>query len=169
MPSAPTTRSHRDGAFALTAAGIAKFNTLAQGVDDQLVLHYQVTDGLVPVANTLTLTVHGNNDAPTVTAIVGQFQEHAAYSINLLTAANAHDVDAGAVLSITNADASVRPRWADVLARGTDYTVNPTTGAFTLTAAGIAKFDALTPGVNDQFVLHYQVTDGLAPVDNTLT
>ncbi|MEP4194774.1 MAG: VCBS domain-containing protein [Aliishimia sp.] len=51
----------------LTAAGVAKFNDLAAGETDQFVLNFGVTDGVETVANTLTLTVTGENDAAQIT------------------------------------------------------------------------------------------------------
>jgi VCBS repeat-containing protein len=54
--------------LALTAAGFAKFSTLAASQTDQAVFHYDVSDGVVATANMLTLTINGADDAPAFTS-----------------------------------------------------------------------------------------------------
>lgn len=55
--------------IALTAAGFAKFNSLAAGVSDTAVFNYKVNDLFSSVDNKLTLTINGSNDAPVASAI----------------------------------------------------------------------------------------------------
>jgi T1SS-143 domain-containing protein len=50
--------------FEITPAGFALFNSLAQGETDTVVFNYAISDGTVSVANSLTVTVNGSNDAP---------------------------------------------------------------------------------------------------------
>src|SRR5262249_43168394 len=102
------------------------------------------------------------------TAIVDNVQEDSAYSINLLTAAQAADPDLD-VLSVTNPAATLTTSGGRTLVLGTDYTVDLVTGAFALTVAGIAQFDSLKQGASDTFVLGYGVSDGHTDVVNTLT
>ena len=52
--------------LALTAAGFAKFNSLAGSQTDQVLFHYEVSDGVLTTADSLALTVVGANDAPTL-------------------------------------------------------------------------------------------------------
>jgi Ca2+-binding RTX toxin-like protein len=54
--------------LSLTAAGLAKFDALAPGVQDTAVFNFGVTDGVKTTANSLTLTITGVNDAPTASA-----------------------------------------------------------------------------------------------------
>jgi VCBS repeat-containing protein len=109
------------------------------------------------------------NDPPTATAIVDSVQEDSAYSINLLTAANATDPDQGDILSVTNPASTVTTSGGRTLVLGTDYTVDLVTGAFALTAAGIIQFNSLKQGASDTLVLSYGVSDGHTDVANTLT
>ncbi len=58
--------------LSLTSTGFAKFNSLAQGVNDTAIFNYDVEDFLgADTANTLTLTVNGANDTPTLSADAG--------------------------------------------------------------------------------------------------
>jgi Ca2+-binding RTX toxin-like protein len=54
--------------LALTAVGLAKFDSLPQGGQDSAVFHFGVSDGVNTTANTLTLTINGVNDAPSTAA-----------------------------------------------------------------------------------------------------
>src|SRR5262249_17598123 len=54
------------GAFVLTSAGIAQFNNLKAGATDTLVLNYGISDGHTSIANALSLTITGANDAPAI-------------------------------------------------------------------------------------------------------
>ena len=87
----------------LTFTPSAAAQALNEGEVVTEVFTYQVTDsdGDVQTAS-VTLTITGSNDAPTVTAALSSAaaQDDAAYSIDLL--AGASDVDAGAVLSVAN-------------------------------------------------------------------
>ncbi len=58
--------------LSLTSTGFAKFNSLAQGVSDTAVFHYNVRDFLgANTADTLTLTVNGANDPPALSSDSG--------------------------------------------------------------------------------------------------
>jgi hypothetical protein len=92
--------------FELTAAGFALFDSLAEGVEDTFVVTFEVTDGIAAVANTLTVTVEGANDAPVVEALVRSVGEDGpVFSIDLLTEAS--DPDEGDVLSVQNVAAAI--------------------------------------------------------------
>ena len=54
------------GVFALTAAGFAQFNSLGASQHDSFTVNYRISDGTVSLANTLTVTVNGANDAPAI-------------------------------------------------------------------------------------------------------
>src|SRR5262249_30854406 len=59
-----------------------------------------------------------SNAAPTVTAIADEVQEDAPYSVNLLTAANAHDADAGDLLRVIHGASTVTTSGGRTLALG---------------------------------------------------
>ncbi|WP_278470243.1 VCBS domain-containing protein, partial [Gimesia maris] len=64
---------------------------------------YNVIDGLGgSVAQTVTITINGQNDAPTISAAVTTTvsEDDANFNLNLLT--NASDVDDGAVLDVSS-------------------------------------------------------------------
>jgi hypothetical protein len=92
--------------FELLAEGFALFDSLAEGAEDTFVVTFEVTDGIAAVANTLTVTVEGANDAPVVAALVRSVGEDGPeFSIDLLTEAS--DPDEGDVLSVQNVDAAI--------------------------------------------------------------
>ena len=153
-------------AFELTAAGFALFNDLTEGETDAFTLDYEITDGTAPIGNTLDVTVNGSNDDPTASAIVRAIGEAGPLNVDLLTDANAADPDAGDVLSVQNADTRITTTGGRTLDLGTHYTVNGS--AFELTAAGLALFNDLANGQSDDFSFGYEISDGFAPIGNTL-
>lgn len=65
----------------LTAAGLAKFNDLADGEADQVIVRFGVSDGTDSVANTLTLTIAGANDSAALSGdVTGAVLEDATLS-----------------------------------------------------------------------------------------
>jgi VCBS repeat-containing protein len=152
--------------FELLAEGFALFDSLAEGVEDTFVVTFEVTDGIDAVANTLTVTVEGANDAPVVEALVRSVGEDGpVFAIDLLS--DASDPDEGDVLSVQNVAAAITTEGGRELELGVHYTVVGST--FELTAAGFALFDSLAEGAEDTFVVTFEVTDGIAAVANTLT
>src|SRR5262249_47504755 len=112
-------------------AGIAQFNSLKQGASDTLLLGYGVSDGHTDVANTLTLTVTGANDAPTDLALSSSqvVENLAGATIGILTV---NDPDAGDTATYT-----IRPGFDGALftisgnelrvgSAGLDYEASPT-------------------------------------------
>lgn len=87
---------------AVLAVDPGGFNDLAQGQQELVVFSFNVFDGHVDVSNTVTLTVEGQNDVPTVSAVLSSSasEQDAVYSIDLL--AGAADVDDGAVLAVAS-------------------------------------------------------------------
>ena len=123
--------------FALTAAGFAEFNSLSATQSDEAVIHFDVSDGLVATPNTLTLTILGANDAPTV---VNQTSNQLAtvgtpYSLTL-PADTFQDVDSGdhLTLSASKSDGTALPPWLNFSAG---------TGAFSGTpgSSNVGNFD----------------------------
>jgi len=87
--------------IALTAAGFAQFNNLAQGVSDTIVFGYDVSDFLQPVHNTFTVTVNGVNDPPSLASDAGS--PHPLDELSNVTGSNAPDAVSGS-LSFTDPD-----------------------------------------------------------------
>jgi VCBS repeat-containing protein len=111
---------------------------------------YTVTDGVATSnTSTLTITVFGANDTPTVTdsaAITAAAYENAAlFSIDLL--AHASDVDNGAVLHVANVSA-LRP---GVTLSGNSLIVDPNAAAFQHLAQGVDQVITVNYNVVDQF------------------
>jgi VCBS repeat-containing protein len=152
--------SATDVEFALTTAGLAKFNTLAQGVQETFTLNFAVSDGTQvagnPTPNTFKITVTGANDAPRVTgAVVVPGPNSAAILENgaVVTAdalAKASDVDIGNHLTV------VLPA---VLPAGVTY--NAGTHSFSLDPNDTA-YNALRAGQVQAVTVNYGVSDGTA-------
>jgi Bacterial cadherin-like domain/Bacterial Ig domain len=85
--------------ISLTSTGFAKFNSLAQGVNDTAVFGFNVHDFMgANTPNTLTLTVQGINDPPVANADVGSAGENETKLFDVV--ANDTDVDIGDTLSL---------------------------------------------------------------------
>jgi VCBS repeat-containing protein len=88
--------------LALTAAGFAKFDSLAQGTNDTAVFNYNVQDFLgANTADSLTLTVDGLNDPPVLSADAGS--PHSLTELSGTSNSNTLDQVSGS-LSFTDVD-----------------------------------------------------------------
>nr|WP_314443622.1 Ig-like domain-containing protein [uncultured Sphingomonas sp.] len=134
-------------------ANNAAYNGLAAGATQVLTIPYTVSDGRGGSAtSTLTITITGTNDAPTVVADTAAVNEDASITGNLRT--NDSDPDTGATLT---------------------YTVVGTPPAgLTLNADGTYTFDASNAAYQDLAVgetrvvtVNVAVSDGTAPAVNT--
>ncbi|MDB2438225.1 cadherin-like domain-containing protein, partial [Hellea sp.] len=78
------------------------FQFLATGETETLTFTYDVSDGDETVSNTFTLTINGENDAPTVdeALAVSATEDDASFTVDLLS--GAADVDASDSLSVAN-------------------------------------------------------------------
>jgi VCBS repeat-containing protein len=132
--------------LALTAAGFAALNSLAEGESEQFVFNYQVSDGAAATADSLTLTVTGANDAPVADfdnneadAVVEAghgpgntpFAGDASASGNVLD--NDTDVDAGDSRTVVGAQAG---GVAGPLSSGVGASLTGTYGSLVLAADG---------------------------------
>ena len=79
------------------------FQSLAEGEEGQIVVHYQVTDGLTAIPVDAILTVNGMNDAPVVSAPVSGAATEGGATVTLDGLANASDVDHGTTLHVMGA------------------------------------------------------------------
>jgi VCBS repeat-containing protein len=123
----------------------ASLQYLPLGIAEVFTFSFDVSDGTATVTNTLTLTIMGENDAPAVgAALTGATNEDdASFTLDLLNGAS--DVDAGAVLSVTNVSALP----AGVSLVGSILTVDPSD----------ASFQSLNLGDTTVITITYDVTD----------
>ncbi|MDT8442482.1 MAG: Ig-like domain-containing protein, partial [Desulfuromonadales bacterium] len=152
-----------DGTFDYDPNG--QFESLSVGDEATDTFQYTVTDvnGLSDT-KTVTVTITGDNDAPTVAAIVsGPVSEDAAsYVIDLLSDASASDVDLNDTLSVTDYSESI------------DVGTIPV-GALSLDADGKTltidpdAFGFLAFGETRVVTVSYNVFDGTEKVANTAT
>jgi len=134
----------------------AQFGDLGAGQTETLTFTYDVTDGTATVVQTLTVTVTGANDAPSVAATLtaGASEDAAPLSVDLLDGAT--DPDAGAALSVAGLT-QTGGRAASVTESGGTLTLNP------------AQFTDLAAGQTETLTFSYGVTDGTATTPQTLT
>jgi VCBS repeat-containing protein len=128
----------------------AAYQHLAQGQTATVSVSYNVSDGLIKTAASVSWTVTGTNDAPVVTgAVSGSATEDGATgTLNAL--ANAFDVDDGTTLSVTNVPAA--------LPAGVSY--NAATHSFTLDPSN-AAYQHLAEGQTTTVSVSYKVSDGI--------
>ncbi|WP_439372686.1 putative Ig domain-containing protein [Bradyrhizobium sp. DASA03120] len=138
--------------LSLTAAGFAKFNSLAALQADKAVFHYGVSDGILATANALTLSVVGANDTPTLVNQTPSQSAVAGTPFSFSLPANTfQDPDNADHLTLvaTLSDGKALPSW---------LTFNATTGVF-----------SGTPGSNNagDFDIKIKATDtgGLTATD----
>jgi VCBS repeat-containing protein len=156
-----------ESTIALTAAGLTKFNDLAQGATDTAVFAYNVTDFLANVSDTLTLTISGLNDPPVANSDTGSADENETKSFAVL--ANDTDVDDGAILSLVSLGA-VTVTSANLLVNGINAA-----SAFTIDTNQIkftpgTLFDHLAVGQTATALVNYTMQDEHgAQASSTLT
>ncbi|MDF8333296.1 VCBS domain-containing protein [Novosphingobium cyanobacteriorum] len=124
----------------------ASFQSLAVGETAEIVVSYNVTDEHgASVAQSVTITVTGTNDAPKVEAALtaSANEDDAVFSVDLL--AGASDVDHDAVLHVT--DVSVLPDGVTLV--GDTLSIDPSD----------VSFQSLKLGETTELVVSYNVTD----------
>ena len=134
------------------------YNALAAGTDETVSFSYDVTDGTVNVAQSVTVTVSGVNDTPTVgNALSFTFGEtDAATMESLLT--GAADVDTGDTLSVVASSVSITGDAAGVSVSGNMVNIDP------------SQYSALNQGENSVINLAFDISDSQgATVSQTAT
>ena len=125
------------------------------------VFNYTATDGAANVASSLTITVHGSNDAPLVIADSGMVVEDLQLVSTGNVLANDSDADAGSVLKVN--DSGVRQGQFGTLTLRSDgsysYALNNNAAA----VQALRSSDAL------QEVFGYVASDGVANTSGSLT
>ncbi|MGA0606168.1 VCBS domain-containing protein [Phenylobacterium sp. VNQ135] len=129
----------------------AAYQGLAEGQTAVVTVNYGVSDGIAVTPGQVQWTVTGVNDAPVVTgAVTGLATEDAAVSpLNAL--ANASDVDAGAVLTVTDLPAAL-PAGVSYDAAAQAFVLNPGDAAYQSLGHGETTTVVVTYGVSDGFV-----------------
>ena len=121
------------------------FDHLAEGATATVVLTYTMQDEYgAQSSSTVTVTVTGTNDAPVASADTATTSENAPVTVNVL--ANDHDVDDGAVLSVTAASAPAGQGSASVV--GNQVQFNPG-----------SDFDHLAVGESQVVNVSYTISD----------
>lgn len=117
--------------LALTTAGFAKFNSLAGLQTDQATFHFDVSDGILGTANTLTLTVVGANDAPVLANQTASQSASAGTPFLLTLPANTfQDPDNGdhLTLAATLSNGTALPSWLHFNAATATFSGTPGSG-----------------------------------------
>jgi VCBS repeat-containing protein len=165
--TAPVFQWLRDG-VAIAGAKAAAFTLGAADVGHAISVRASYVDGqgfAEAVTSAPTGPVGGAvNGAPTVAALALAGAENGPIVADLLSGASDPE---SAPLSVVGLDTAVTSAGGRALALGTDFTL--TGGSLSLTAAGLAKFDALGQGATDSLVFNFGVSDGVQTTANTLT
>ncbi|RDI60975.1 VCBS domain-containing protein [Microvirga subterranea] len=136
------------------------YQHLAAGQKEVVVVNYGVSDGTATTGASVSWTITGTNDAPTVSgAVTGTATEDgAASTLNAL--AKATDKDDGAVLSVVDVP------MADKLPAGVTYDAAAAT--FRLDPSH-AAYQHLAAGQKEVVTVHYGVSDGSATTDASVS
>jgi VCBS repeat-containing protein len=156
--------------ISLTSAGFSKFNSLSEGTSDTATFHYGVQDALgATTPNTLSLTITGANDPPSLSPDAGS--PHALTELSGATGSSTPDSVSG-TLSFTDVDVD-DTHTASASLHSATWSGGATIPAATQTALTTAMSDSIsldsTAGtLSWQFSLADQFVDFLA-VGETLT
>ena len=132
------------------------YNALAQGESEVISYSYDVTDGTVSSGTTVTITITGANDGPTVGAVMSSASEDAAgYTVDLLS--NSSDPDTSDTLSVTGL--TLVSGDASGITDNGDGTLDVDPSAY----------DALAQGESEVISYSYDVTDGTVSSGTTVT
>ncbi|MFS1883438.1 tandem-95 repeat protein [Vibrio sp. 10N.261.54.E10] len=164
-----------DGSYSFVADG-SDSQALATGATADVVFSYTASDGRVNQTNTLTITVTGTNDAPQLTADVGEVNEDATLTVSAEDGvlANDSDVDGDSlnVTGILNGTTGT----ATAVADSGDTLISNDYGTLTIRADGSYSFvadgsdsQALATGATADVVFSYTASDGTVNQTNTLT
>ena len=134
----------------------AAYQSLAQGQTTTVSVTYNVTDGTTINADTVSWTVTGTNDAPTVAGAVTGAASEGGSPITLAALANASDVDAGTTLSVVNIGGLPAGVTYDAAAK--TFTLDP----------GNAAYNGLKGGETQVVVVDYAVSDGISSVPQSV-
>ncbi|HEY8618351.1 Ig-like domain-containing protein [Phenylobacterium sp.] len=134
------------------------YDSLAVGQSQTVTVAYGVSDGTATVAQTVSWTVTGANDAPLVAGTVTGSAAEGGAPVTLSALHGASDPDTGAVLSVGGLPAS--------LPDGVSY--DPAAQTFRLDPSH-ASYNSLAAGQTRTVSVTYGVTDGSAATPQTVT
>lgn len=138
---------NHDGTFSYNANG--KFEGLAKGESATDTFKYTVNDGAGGTSTeTVTVTIHGQNDAPVVSGTVTGAATEGDVTSTLDALAHATDVDHGMSLSVINVPSEL-PAGVSYDAASHSFTLDPTVGAY----------DHLAKDVTATVTVDYEVSD----------
>ena len=127
------------------------FQHLAQGEQTTVTVSYGVSDGTATTPASVSWTVTGIDEAPTVSGpVTGAATEGGAASV-LNALANAADVDSGTTLSVVNVPGTL-PAGVSYDTASHSFTLDPTDPAF----------QGLAQGAQTTVTVSYGVSDGIA-------
>ena len=136
-----------DGSWTFDPSNAA-YQALGEGEKLVIQIPFTATDGSLSSSSTLTITVTGVNDVPTVTGAItyGTNEDAAGHVIDLL--ANASDADAKDVLNAVNITETSGKDASGVTIQGNTLVVDP------------SKYNYLAKGESVVLTYEYQVSDG---------
>ncbi|VEE14849.1 retention module-containing protein [Ectopseudomonas mendocina] len=136
-----------DGSWTFDPSNAA-YQALGEGEKLVIQIPFTATDGSLSSSSTLTITVTGVNDVPTVTGAItyGTNEDAAGHVIDLL--ANASDADAMDVLNAVNITETSGKDASGVTIQGNTLVVDP------------SKYNYLAKGESVVLTYEYQVSDG---------
>jgi VCBS repeat-containing protein len=144
-----------DGSYTFDTANEA-YQSLADGETLDVVVTYEVSDGLATDQGSLTITVTGTNDNPVANALTATATEDDFVITGNLTSSDA-DNDAEAAYSVVLGEGEVAPA-GFTLAEDGSYSFDPT----------VEAYQNLAEGETLDVVVSYQVSDGDATSVGTL-
>jgi len=153
-----TLRLAVDGGYTYTLDNAAA-QSLNAGETVNEVFTYLASDGLASTPATLTIAVHGGNDAPVTTTDTATVAEDGVQTASGNVLANDSDVDAGAVLSVANPGTYAGLYGSLVLGADGSYQYTLDNASVQSIAAGDVRKDVFT----------YFATDGIEPAAGRLT
>ncbi len=136
------------------------YDSLAVGVSQEITVSYSIEDGNGgTVLQTLTVTITGENDGPSVSSVLTSTatEDASAYSVDLLGGAS--DPDSSDVLAVPDAGFSITNDSAGAVSRnGNNVDIDP------------SVYDSLAVGESQEITVSYSIEDGNGgSVPQTLT
>ncbi|HVI30596.1 VCBS domain-containing protein [Phenylobacterium sp.] len=136
-----------DGAFTLDTTNAA-YQSLSAGESATVIVRFAVSDGVATTPDTVSWTVTGTNDAPTVSGPVAATTTEGGAAVSLDALAGATDVDHGAALGVVDIPTQLPPG-VTYDAVGRTFALNPSDAAYDDLAEGQTRTVSVSYGVSD--------------------
>lgn len=134
----------------------SRFAFLGAGESETVVIEYGVFDGTDETVNTVTITITGENDAPTGGDVSFEIDEDSLDALNILEASGAFDVDANDILTVLEFDGVPLNGGTESFVIGESESLEVSAGG-SVTIDG--DFDFLRAGESLQFSFTFTVSD----------